>query len=123
VTATKPCFDDEIKPDPIKRPTTEAIVKATQSHRRLIGPSSKIRIEQSFTDDGGKAPPFRPSGHGTGFLLADEGGDSQNRRALARWRDDIDILQNKGKVLRIRIGEKTESPHISLAEMSNRAGK
>lgn len=69
-------------------------------------------------DGGGKSAALGPPGHGARLLDLDQRGVGEDRRALGRRRDDVDVLQNKTEVFRACKGEQAERSEIGLAEMA-----
>ena len=74
-------------------------------------------VEQPLRDGGREAAPLGPCGHGARLLLAERRVAREDRRALGRGRDDVDVLQDQLELRPARVGQEAERPEIGLAEM------
>ena len=116
--AAKPGLHDEIESDLIKRLAAGAVVEPAQRNGRLIILAPERGIEEPLVDRGREAAALGPGGHGARLLDVDQRGVAQDRRALGRGRDDVDVLQDQAQVLRAGEGQEPERPKIGLAEMA-----
>ena len=69
-------------------------------------------------DRGREAAALGPGGRRARLLDVDQRGVGQDRRALGRGRDDVDVLQDQAEILGTGEGQEPERPEIGLAEMA-----
>ena len=91
---------------------------ATSVSHIVIRLPLEIRSEQALLKRGRKAAPLRPRRHRPCLLLTHHGGIGQNRGALRRVGDDVDVLQDQRHLGGIPIGQQAEAPQICLAQMA-----
>ena len=108
----------EVEADLIERLAPSAVVEPAQGDGGLIVLAPERSVEEALMDHGRKAAALGPGGHGARLLDVDERGVAQDRRALGRGRDDVDVLQDQAQVLRTGEGQEPERPEIGLAEMA-----
>ena len=113
--AAEACLHHEVEADLIERLASRAVVEPAQRDGGPIILAPERSVEEALVDHGRKASALGPGGHGARLLDVDERGVAQDRRALGRGRDDVDVLKNQAQVLRTGEGQEPERPKIGLA--------
>ena len=94
----------EIEANLIEHLASHPVDEPAQGDRGLVVLASERRAEEALVDGCGKAAALGPSGHGARLLDVDERGVAQNRRAIGRGRNDVNVLEDLAQILRMGEG-------------------